>query len=139
MNDQSTPIEQTIPRGMTDFGIFYPVGYLVAAFATREDAEQVEKDLTTGGYDNDDVRLYTCAQVAAATERNLEDHSGFLAHLGKSDQAVKIHLDAAQHGATFLLVYAPGATDASRAMNVIRRVPFKFVHRYHRLAIEEMK
>jgi hypothetical protein len=124
---------------MTDFGIFYPVGHLVAAFASQEDAEQVQKDLATGGYDADDVRLYTCAQVAVATERNLEDHSGFLARLGKSDQAVKIHLDAAKHGATFLLIYAPGDTDATRAMNVIRRVPFKFVHRYHRLAIEEMK
>jgi len=38
-----------------------------------------------------------------------------------------------------LLIYAPGDTDAARAMNVIRRVPFEFAHRYHRLAIEDLK
>jgi hypothetical protein len=35
--------------------------------------------------------------------------------------------------------YAPGDLESSRAMNVVRRVPFVFAHRYHRLAIEEVQ
>lgn len=122
----------------TDFGIFYPVGYLVVGFSSRAYAEQVQRDLMTGGYDQADCPLFTSEQVAENAQRNLDENTGFLARLGKSDTAVQIHLDAAKGGATFLLIYAPGDTDTSRAMTVIRRVPFEFVHRYHRLVIEDL-
>lgn len=124
---------------MTDFGIFYPVGYIVVAFPRQQDAQQVQRDLLTGGYDTADCPLYTSEEVVAAAGRNLAENTGFLARLGKSDEAVQKHLDAARQGAAFLLIYAPGDTDAARAMNVIRRVPFGFAHRYHRLAIQDMK
>lgn len=127
------------PPETTSFGIFYPIGYLVVGFPKPEDAQQVQRDLLTGGYEQADCSLYTCEEVAAAAERNLADNKGFLARLGKSDNAVQVHLDAARQGATFLLIYAPGDTDSDRAMNVIRRVPFAFAHRYHRLVIEELK
>ena len=135
MNDLTE--SRAVPIG-TDFGIFYPVGYLVAAFPAQDEAERVRRDLLTGGYDPSDVRLYTCAEVAAATEENL-NHTGVLARLGKSDDAIRLHLAAAREGASFLLIYAPGDTDTTRAMNVVRRGPFNFVHRYHRLAIEDVK
>ncbi len=111
----------------------------MAAFQNKDDAEQVQRDLATGGYEPHDCILRTDEEVAAAAERNLDENTGFLARLGKSDEAVQIHLDAAKQGAAFLLIYAPGDTDAARAMNVIRRVPFEFAHRYHRLAIEDLK
>jgi hypothetical protein len=44
-------------RQMTDFGMFYPRGYLVAAFRRQEDAEQVRRDLLAGGYDEEDCVL----------------------------------------------------------------------------------
>ena len=126
--------------GMRDLGgLFYPVGYLVAAFPGREQAERVRSDLLTGGYDEADCRLYTCAEVAEAASRNLSEHRGFLATLAWSDEALKIHLEKAREGAAFLLIYAPNDIEAARAMNVIRRRPYEFVHRYHRLAIEEVK
>jgi hypothetical protein len=127
------------PPATTEFGIFAPVGYLVAAFPKREGAQQVQRDLMTGGYDEADCGLYTCEEVAAVTERNLAENTGFLSRLGWADEAVKIHLDAAKEGAAFLLIYAPNETDVERAMNVIRRVPFEFVHRYRRFIIEKLK
>lgn len=123
----------------TSFGIFYPVGYLVAGFPEPHHANQVRQDLLTGGYEPQDCVLHEAAAVAEATQRNLEENTGFLSRLGRSDEAVRSHLEAARKGATFLLIYAPGELEATRAMNVIRRVPFAFVHRYHRLAIEEMR
>lgn len=119
-------------------GIFYPVGYLVAAFPDREAAERVRNDLLTGGYDESDSALYTCAEVAEAASANLSEHRGFLATLAWSDEALKIHLEKAREGAAFLLIYSPNDIETARAMNVIRRVPHEFVHRYHRLAIEEV-
>jgi hypothetical protein len=140
MSDQKPANEtRSPPPHMTDFGIFYPVGYLVAAFPKKTEAQQVQSDLMTGGYDAADCLLLTSEEVVDAAQQNLAQNTGWLARLGKSDEAVQKHLDAAKQGATFLVIYTPGDTDAARAMNVIRRVPFAFVHRYHRLAIQDMK
>ncbi len=138
MSDATTP-EGSLPDSLeTSFGIFYPVGYLVAGFPDSDHADQVRRDLLTGGYDENDCVFYGAAEVAAATQRNLNENTGFFARLGRSDDIVRIHLAAAKKGAAFLLIYAPGELEATRAMAVIRRVKFAFVHRYHRLAIEEM-
>lgn len=123
----------------TDFGIFYPVGYIVAGFPTASQAQKVQADLVTGGYSDDDVKLRTSQQVIDDSQKNLDEHTGFFARLGTSDEAVQTHLDAAKHGATLLLIYAPNDIEADRAMNVVRRQPFVFAHRYHRLAIEDLK
>ena len=125
---------------MTDLGgIFYPVGYLVAAFPEEAQAQQVRSDLLRGGYEEADCVLYRAGEVVDAAKQNLDRHDSWLSRLGSSDDAVRVHLASARKGASFLLVYAPGDIEAARAMNVIRRVPFVFVHRYHRMAIEEMK
>ena len=138
MSDATKPGGSLESSVETSFGIFYPVGYLVAGFPESDHAEQVRRDLLTGGYDAKDCVLYGAAEVADATQRNLDENTGFLATLGRSDEIVAVHLEAAKKGAAFLLIYAPGKLEATRAMNVIRRVSFAFVHRYHRWAIEEM-
>jgi hypothetical protein len=139
MSNQTTMKDPRDPTEMKQFGIFYPVGYIVAGFPGQDDAQQVQRDLMTGGYDQDDCPLFAAAEVADMAERNLAMNTGFLATLGKSDEAVQKHLDTANEGATFLLIYAPGDIESARAMNVVRRVPFAFAHRYHRLAIEDLK
>jgi hypothetical protein len=126
-------------RQMTDFGIFYPRGHLVAAFRRREDAERVRGELMTGGYDEQDCLLFAAEEVAESARRNLEDNRGPLSRLGRSDEAVDAHLRAAENGSTFLVIYAPGELETERAMNVVRRVPFEFVHRYHRFAIQVLR
>lgn len=127
------------PFELTDFGIYYPRGYLLVAFRRREDAERVRQDLLTGGYDPDDVRLFTAEEVARGAERSLEKNKGMLARLGRSDEAVQAHLKAAREGCTFLFVYVPGDLELERAMNVVRRVPFEIAHHYHRFAIHVLK
>lgn len=124
---------------LTDFGTFYPRGHIVIAFPGREEAERVRRDLLTGGYDEDDCLLFRAEEVARTAKRNLEENTGFLARLGKSDEAVSAHLAAAEKGRSFLVIYAPGDLEAERAMNVVRRVHFDFAHRYHRLAIQVLK
>jgi len=138
MSAQTAKKDPTVEPDMTQFGIFYSVGYLVAGFPREDDAQKVQQDLMTGGYDQEDCLLYTAADVSQMATENLEQNTGFLATLGRSDEAVRKHLNAAEKGASFLLIYAPGSVEAARAMNVIRRVPFTFVHRYHRLAIEDL-
>jgi hypothetical protein len=126
-------------KEMTEFGTFYPSGHLVVALGAREDAERVREDLLTGGYDPSDCLIAGADEVAEASRQNLEDHTGFLARLGKGDEAVRTHLEAAKKGNSFLLIYAPTDLESERAMTVVRRVPFAFAHRYRRFAIEVLK
>jgi len=120
------------------FGIFYPTGWMVIAFASRESAEQVRRDLLTGGYDEADCRLVRSDEVIPSAQAQL-DSSGWLAKLGMADEMVGRHLDAANRGSTFLLIHALSDVEAERVMKVGRRVPFDLAHRYHRFAIEEIK
>lgn len=125
---------------MTDLGgIFYPRGYFVAAFPKREDARRVRRNLLAGGYERHDCMLFGAKEIARMARRNLEEHRGFLARLGRSDEILGAQLEAAERGHAFLVIYAPDDLEAKRAMNVVRRVPFDFVHHYHRLAVQILK
>ncbi|HEX2238108.1 MAG TPA: hypothetical protein VHJ19_07110 [Gammaproteobacteria bacterium] len=121
----------------TDFGAFYPTGYIMVTFQKYEDAQQTRQDLLTGGYEERDCTLHTAQEVAEAAQRHIED-TGLTARLGKSMAAIEKHLEAARAGATFLLIYAPNELDAERIMNVISRRPHVLAHRYHRFAIEDL-
>jgi hypothetical protein len=121
----------------TDFGVFYPTGYIIIAFERYEDAEHTCRELRLGGYDPLDCSLHAAEIVAANMQRCLE-YAGLLARLGASVKAIEKDLQAAQNGATFLRVYAPNDLDAERVMNVVRRRPFVHAHRYHRWAIEDL-
>ncbi len=122
----------------TEFGVFYPNGYIVAAFPQQEAAQQVQRDLFTGGYDQADCRLATSENVIRSAQSHLKNAS-WLKGLGKSGDLEQQHLEAAKRGCTFLVVYAPTKLDTERAMNVIRRVPFELAHRYHYLAIQSFE
>jgi hypothetical protein len=126
------------PKYSTSFGLFYPVGYLVVGFQSKEDALRVQQDLITGGYEPDDCAFFSCKEVVEAATKNL-NHGHFLPRLGAADKMIEKHLEAAKEGSSFLVIYAPDRLASDRAMNVVRRVPFEFAHQYHRLAIEELK
>lgn len=122
----------------TSFGIFYPTGWTVVAFPTPDVAEKVRSDLLTGGYSEDDCKVFHADMVVPSARSQLSG-AGFLAQLGMADDIVRRHLAAAKDGSTFLVIYSPSEEEAERVMNVVRRVPFEFAHRYRRLAIEELK
>jgi hypothetical protein len=64
-----------------------------------------------------------------------ERHDGSLARFGWSAKAVQMHLDLARENGAILVMHAKADAKAEHAMNIIRRAPFEFVHRYHALAI----
>jgi hypothetical protein len=111
---------------------------MVLAFQDKASAERVQRDLFAGGYDADDAMLFDASDVIPSAQGQLEN-ADWLGRLGRADEMVQTHLNAAKGGSTFLLVYAPSDGEAERVMNVARRVPFQFVHRYHRFAIETLK
>lgn len=122
----------------TEFGIFYPTGWIVVAFPEMESAQRVRNDLLTGGYSEEECKLVRGDQVIPTAAAQLDDAS-WLGRLGKADEMLQQHLTAAKRGSAFIVVYAPSDDEAERVMNVVRRVPFEFAHRYRRFAIQEMK
>lgn len=137
MVDKDKAIEKQ--KYPTSFGLFYPIGYVVVAFSNKEDALRVQQDLIAGGYERDDCAFFSSKEVKMAAQENLDQNQGFFARYGWADEAIQIHLDSAQEGSSFLVIYAPDKLSSDRAMNVVRRVPFEFAHGYHRLAIEILK
>ena len=121
----------------SDFGAFYPVGYVVAAFPRTAQAKRVRKDLLTGGYDERDV-IYLDAKAMARSLRSNLDKTGLLARLGTTRQTLEQQLAEADKGCDFLLVHAPSDEETARVMKVARRVPYRLAHRFHRLAIEDL-
>jgi hypothetical protein len=118
----------------TNFGAFYPTGYMIIAFERYDDAEQTYRDLRTGGYAEEDCDLHTTEKVAEFAQRNL-DSSGLMARLGKGSSAVELRLKATRD---FPARISPNDLDTERAMNVVRRRPFVLVRRYHCFAIETL-
>ena len=56
--------EHQPPPPPTQFGVFYPLGHVVIALQSRDDAERIRQLLLDGGYDEREVILWDSAQVA---------------------------------------------------------------------------
>ena len=59
----------------TQFGVFYPLGHVVVALQSHDDAERIRQLLIDGGYDERDVTLANSSQVAAGARELLQSAS----------------------------------------------------------------
>ncbi len=80
---------------------------------------------------------FSSDEVIADAEQT-RDNLGLLGRLGMEWPEVERYFQAAQQGATFLVVYAPSDAETNRVMNVARRFDLKLARKYHRLAIEHL-
>ncbi|MES2205989.1 MAG: hypothetical protein V4525_04235 [Pseudomonadota bacterium] len=121
----------------TDLGtFFYPTHCLWVAFPNEQDAKTTHETLLAKGYNEKNCCVFESDKVIARAKRDLEENAGFLERLGWSYDAVEIHLEAAQQGATFLLIYEPKDSEIQNVMATVRQSPFLFVHYYTPLTIE---
>jgi hypothetical protein len=101
----------------TQFGVFYPLGHVVLALQSREDAERIRQLLIDGGYDEREVIVWDSAQVATGA-RELQQSASILAKLfGAELDAMHKHIELADAGYTFLAAYSPSDLDTKRVMN----------------------
>lgn len=118
-----------------DFGAFFPTGHMVVAFQQLQDAHQVVHALGAQGTASSEVLELSPREMADFAEKNLHE-AGFIANLGTSLTTVQAFLEAAQAGATFLILPTPDDEAAERVSQAIHQVPFVLAERYHRLVIE---
>ena len=129
--------EHQPPPVPTQFGVFYPLGHVVVALQSRDDAERMRQLLLDGGYDERDVILWDSAQVATGA-RELQQSASILAKLfGAELDAMHKHIELADAGYTFLAAYSPSDLDTKRVMNVARRFRYALAQKYERFSITE--
>jgi hypothetical protein len=127
--------EHQPPSPPTQFGAFYPLGHVVVAMSSREDAEHLRQRLIDGGYDEPDVTLWSSSEVAAAA-RELQQSAGVIARIfGAEIAAVDRHIELADAGNTFVVAYCPSDLDTKRLMNVVRRFSYNLAQKYDRFSI----
>lgn len=130
-------IRETTGHAPVEFGAFYPMGYVVAAFPASAAARRVRKNLLAGGYKKCDVLHFNADTVARSLQRNLDD-AGLLASLGTTKDTLRRQIRLAENGCDFLLIHAATREEVGRAMNVVRRERFRLAQKYHRFAIEDL-
>jgi hypothetical protein len=122
----------------TQFGIFYPRGYVIVALRTPEDAERMHWTLIEGGYAEDDINILDTKRVLEGASADLQHLNPLVRALGEETQASESHKAGAEAGHTFLVAYAPSDLDTERLMNVARRIGYMKAQKYDRFKVTEL-
>lgn len=108
-------LDQFFQGGDTRLGVFYPKGYLLAAFPSFEQAEHVRLELTGSGFSPEDVMAVPGAEVIRHAADHQKEQSLWghlmtaLSRLIDTEESYADHdVELAREGAGFVAVYCPG-------------------------------
>ncbi len=122
-------------NSQTAYGVFKPVGHVLASFPTERDARSAVEALKTAGFPN--VAFYPAAEVRERAERDIAN-AGVLATIGQELNLVKQQRDLAEQGHPFVSVLAPEDDAARRAADIVARYNADRAQKFGRLIIEEL-
>lgn len=117
-------------------GIFYPTGYVVAAFATADVAKTVRARLVQAGFAEEHVMVVNDLSMAREAQENLD--SGGMLSAGASFPARQKQLELAREGCHFVMAYAPEDADEQRALQAIEGLEARYAVKYRGLVIENL-
>jgi hypothetical protein len=119
------------------FGVFKPVGHVIAAFPTAHDAQGAMNALLRSGFDAADIVTYTPEQMKQQADIDI-DQAGVLAGIGQELNLVKAHRELAEKGHSFLVVHAPKDEQAQSVAEISRRFNASRAQSYGRFVIEDL-
>ena len=122
-------------NSQTAYGVFKPVGHVLASFPSEREARSAVEALKTAGFPN--VAFYPAAEVLERAERDIRN-SGVLANIGQELNLVKQQRDLAEQGHPFVSVLAPEDDAARRAADIVARYNADRAQKFGRLIIEEL-
>ena len=122
-------------NSQTAYGVFKPVGHVLASFPTERDARSAVEALKQAGFP--DVAFYPASEVLERAERDIRN-SGVLANIGQELNLVKQQRDLAEEGHPFVSVLAPEDDAARRAAGIVARYNADRAQKFGRLIIEEL-
>jgi hypothetical protein len=124
-------------NSQTAYGVFKPVGHVLASFPTEDDARAAIGALKDAGFGDADVAFYPAADVLERAERDIA-HSGILASIGQELNLVKEQRDLAAQGHPFISVHAEQDDAARRVGDIVGRYKADRAQKYGHLIIEEL-
>lgn len=122
-------------NSQTAYGVFKPVGHVLASFPTERDARSAVDALKQAGFA--DVAFYPADEVRERAERDIAN-AGVLASIGQELNLVKQQRDLAEQGHPFVSVLAPEDEAARRAADIVARYNADRAQKFGRLIIEEL-
>ncbi len=122
-------------NSQTAYGVFKPVGHVLASFPTERDARSAVDALKQAGFP--DVAFYPAAEVLERAERDIAN-SGVLANIGQELNLVKQQRELAEQGHPFVSVLAEKDDEARRAAGIVARCNADRAQKFGRLIIEEL-
>lgn len=119
-------------------GQFYPTGYMVLMFPSRDDADRAARLLQDGGLSAEALALMTPDVVREQLARTIGSQGIPLPSAGTEADTVRRIVEFANQGHHGLMVHAPHAEDSDRVMELLRDVPMSYGQKYRRLVIEDV-
>ena len=122
-------------NSQTAYGVFKPVGHVLASFPDERDARLAVEALKAAGFP--DVAFYPAQEVLERANRDIAN-SGVLANIGQELNLVKQQRDLAEEGHPFVSVLAEKDDDARRAGDIVARYNADRAQKFGSLVIEEL-
>ncbi|MES3015139.1 MAG: hypothetical protein V4750_15615 [Pseudomonadota bacterium] len=119
------------------YGVFKPVGNVIASFPTDADARGAHDALLASGVAADAIVSYSPEQMKRQANTDIEQ-AGVLAGIGQELNLVKAHRELAEQGYSFLVVKAPSDDDAQKVADIASRFRANRAQKYGHLMIEEL-
>ncbi len=122
-------------NSQTAYGVFKPVGHVLASFPSERDARSAVEALQLAGFAH--VAFYPAQEVLERANRDIAN-SGVLANIGQELNLVKQQRELAEKGHPFVSVLAEKDDEARRAGDIVARYNADRAQKYGSLIIEEL-
>jgi hypothetical protein len=119
------------------FGVFKPVGHLVASFPDADMSSHAMEALKKQQLDTTQVRRYTDREMLSQIDVDIKGAS-ILASIGQEMNLIKAHRELAERGYHWLVIPAEDRDEAARVADVLATCGAERAQYYTRLIIEEM-
>ena len=122
---------------MMSFGVFNPVGHVVAALPRGTDIAAVERALARVGFGNDKVRRLSADDMIKRADADLAEASP-LASFGHALKLASVHHDMAAAGNSFLIIEAHDDETIRLVTEIAIRFNATGAQSYGRWTIEDL-
>jgi hypothetical protein len=119
------------------YGVFKPVGHVLASFPTEGDARSAIEALKAAGFADADVAYYSAEEMLSRAVSDIA-HSGVLANIGQELNLCKARRDLAEQGHPFVSIHAEEDAAARRVGDIVSRHHADRAQKFGRLIIEEL-
>lgn len=126
--------KEDLPQSL---GTFKPVGHVLMAVRSGDDARLAVQALLEAGFEEEDIIDFTGDEYANYMDRMLDRASEF-AGFGYEITLMRRYKKLCSMGCRWLLVYAPEDDEAQRLADIAKRFNALTAVKYHRLVEEDL-